>query len=173
MTIWTCSFAIVLTSMLLAVTTAAAGDHGRDRSVTVMTRNVYHGVDAEFAALIADPAHLAARVTDVYLGYHKRIFPARAQALADQVAATRPDLIGLQEAVLIRIDPIPDGPGSPAEVVVLDYLQILLDALEARGLRYEPVVISEGFDPELPSSLGFDVRHTDREIILVRKEKKA
>jgi endonuclease/exonuclease/phosphatase family metal-dependent hydrolase len=171
MTMWTRSFVIVLGSMLLAVTAAAAGDHGRDRTVTVMTRNVYHGVDAEFGAIITEPAQLLSRVTDVYLGYHKRIFPARAQALANEIAATQPDLIGLQEAVLIRVDPIPDGPGTPAQVVVLDYLQILLDALEARGLRYEPVVISEGFDPEFPSSLGFDVRHTDREIILVRKER--
>jgi endonuclease/exonuclease/phosphatase family metal-dependent hydrolase len=171
MTTWMRSLAIVLGWMVLAVAPAGAGDHGRDRGVTVMTRNVYHGVDAEFSAVIADPANLAARVTDVYLGYHKRIFPARAQALADEIAATDPDLIGLQEAVLIRVDAVSDGPGTSAQVVVLDYLQILLDALASRGLRYEPVAISEGFDPEFPSSLGFDVRHTDREIILARKDR--
>jgi len=169
--VWTLSLVIALGWMPLAATAAEAGHHGRERVVTVMTRNVYHGVDAEFGALIADPAHLSARVTDVYLGYHKRIFSARAQALAEEIAATQPDLIGVQEAVLIRVDPIPDGPGTPAQVVVLDYLQILLDALAARGLPYEPVAISEGFDPEFPSSLGFDVRHTDREIILARKDR--
>jgi endonuclease/exonuclease/phosphatase family metal-dependent hydrolase len=34
-------------------------------------------------------------------------------------------------------------------------------------------VESVHFDAELPSALGFDVRHTDREVILVRSELKA
>ncbi len=166
MTMWMRSFVIALAALLLAVTTVAAGD----REVTVMTRNVYHGVDAELNAVIADPANLLTRVSDVYLGYHTRIFPARAQALADEIAATRPDLIGLQEAVKVRVDPIPDGPVSPAEVVVLDFVKILLDALETRGLHYERVVVAPNFDAELPASLGFDVRHSDREVILARRD---
>lgn len=171
MTMWIRSLEIVLGWLLLTVTAVEAEDSGRERSVTVMTRNVYHGVDAELNAVIADPGNLLARVTDIYLGYHKRIFPARAEALADEIAATEPDLVGLQEVVLIRIDPIPDGPATPAQIVSLDFLQILLDALAARGLDYEPVAISQGWDPEFPSSLGFDVRHTDREILLARRDR--
>jgi endonuclease/exonuclease/phosphatase family metal-dependent hydrolase len=56
--------------------------------------------------------------------------------------------------------------------VALDYLEILLDALAARGLHYEVVVQSIGWDAELPSALGFDVRHTDRELILARSDLK-
>jgi hypothetical protein len=81
-------------------------------------------------------------------------------------------LVGLQEAVLVRTQSPPDGPATPATTVVLDYVQILLNALAARGLHYEVVVQSINFDAELPSALGFDVRHTDREVILARADLK-
>src|SRR5262249_3244122 len=66
----------------------------------------------------------------------------------------------------------PDGAATPAPTVVLDYVQYLLDALAARGLSYEVVATSIGWDVELPSALGFDVRHTDREVILARADLK-
>ena len=63
-----------------------------------------------------------------------------------------------------------DGRVTAAETVDLDYVQILLDALARRGLQYEVVVESVGFDIELPSNRGFDVRHTDREVIIARTD---
>src|SRR5207248_374113 len=102
--------------------------------------------------------------------YLARKFHERAAALAAEIDAVRPDLIGLQEAVLIRTQSPPDGPATPATTVTLDYVQMLLDALAARGLAYEVVVQSIGLDAEAPSALGFDVRHTDREVILARSD---
>ena len=139
-----------------------------------MTRNVYHGVDAEFAQIAAATnfGQLLNTVAATFVGYQKRNFPERAEALADEIEATQPDLIGLQEAVLVRTQFPADGPATPAPTVAFDYVQILLDALAARGLQYAPIAESIGFDAELPSVFGFDVRHTDREVILARTDLK-
>jgi hypothetical protein len=145
-----------------------------DRIVTVMTQNLYSGVDAEifavpFAGSFPD---LLGKVAAVYNGYFARDFPARAARIASEVAATQPELIALQEAVLVRTQYPPDGPATAATTVALDFVQILQDALKAKGFEYDVVVQSPGFDAELPSALGFDVRHTEREVILARADLK-
>ncbi len=145
-----------------------------DRMVTVMTRNVYHGINAEFheVATATSLRDLLIKVAAAYNGYHARNFPERAAALAAEIDAARPEFIGLQEAVLVRTQSPPDGPATPAPTVAVDYVQILIDALAARGLAYEVVATSLGWDVELPSALGIDVRHTDREVILARADLK-
>jgi hypothetical protein len=143
-----------------------------ERLVRVMTRNVDHGVirqikDVANATSFPD---LLNKVAAVYDGYYAVDFVERAEALAVEVDATRPELIGLQEAVLVRTQSPPDGATTPAEAVALDYVQILLDVLARRGLAYEVAVQQVGWDVELPSARGFDVRHTDREVILARSD---
>src|SRR5262245_56767538 len=64
------------------------------------------------------------------------------------------------------------GPATPATTVALDFVQILQTALHARGLNYNVLVQSPSFDAELASALGFDVRHTEREVILARADLK-
>jgi endonuclease/exonuclease/phosphatase family metal-dependent hydrolase len=147
---------------------------GRDRVVTVMTQNVYHGVDEELNAVAGavDFPDLLAKVAAVYQGYLARDFPSRAEAIADQVELVQPELIALQEAILVRTQTPPDGPATPATTVALDYVQLLLDALADRGLHYEVVVQLPNFDVELPSALGIDVRQTDRSVILARADLK-
>ena len=89
----------------------------KDPSVTVMTRNVYHGVDAELnwvATASSFPAFLDATAA-VYNGYHERNFPERAAGLAAEIDDTQPDVVGLQEAVMVRKHTPPDGNASPAE----------------------------------------------------------
>jgi hypothetical protein len=164
------SFAAALA--LLAPTPAVADDPQppAQHQMTVMSRNAYHGVDAEILAIPGATSFpdLLNRVADAYLGYHARNFPERARALAVGIETTQPALIGLQEAVLVRTGPLFNP--APAETVDLDYVQILLDALAERGLHYAVIAENRGFDFELPSSLGFDVRHTDREVILARTD---
>ena len=46
---------------------------------------------------------------------------------------TRPDLIGVQEPILVRTQQPPDGPATLATKVELDYVQMLLDALNPTG----------------------------------------
>jgi endonuclease/exonuclease/phosphatase family metal-dependent hydrolase len=149
-------------------------DNG-DRVVRIMTRNVYHGVGPELDAVASATnfSDFLTKAAAVYQGYHTRNFPERASALAAEIDAARPDLVGLQEAVLIRTQSPADGPATPATTVDLDFVEILLDALAARGLRYEIVVQVAGWDIEVPTALGFDLRHTDREVILARVGKAA
>ena len=64
--------------------------------------------------------------------------------------------------------PAPVANPAPGTTVVADYLELLLAALEARGLEYTPVAINVNADVEAPSALGLDVRATDRDVILAR-----
>src|SRR5262245_8167484 len=167
---------VVAALLATSVSTPAAAQQAvpfrGERVITVMSRNVYHGVNAELFGVASATSFpdLLAKVAAVYRGYQARNFPERAAALAAEIDATRPELIGLQEAILVRTQAPPDGSATPAPTIVLDYVQLLLDALAARGLAYEIVATSVGWDVELPSALGFDVRHTDREVILARAD---
>ncbi len=141
-------------------------------SVTVMTQNVYHGVDAEIASLLRArtlPA-LMQGMTGLYQGYFNQMFDERADALAREIERARPAIVGLQEAVLVRTQYPADGATTPATEVALDYVQMLIDHLASRGLSYAVVAEHDGIDFEVPSTLGFDVRHTDREVILARTD---
>ena len=147
--------------------------HPRGPILTVMTQNLYLGADINRILLAQDPLQIPALVAETWGVVQSTNFAERAEAIADQIKATRPHLIGLQEVTLFRMqdpgDLIIGGQTLPTEVV-LDFLQILLDALESRGLDYEAVAIAEGIDIELPlakSATEFaDIRLTDREVIL-------
>jgi endonuclease/exonuclease/phosphatase family metal-dependent hydrolase len=143
---------------------AQASDGGR--SVTVMTRNVYIGtaLDPIFAA--RTPEALLSATATAFGNVQATNFPARAQALAGEIATAQPDLVGLQEVEIIRTGPVADP--APATNVVADYLELLLSELEARGLEYTPVATNVNADVEAPSALGLDVRATDRDVILAR-----
>jgi endonuclease/exonuclease/phosphatase family metal-dependent hydrolase len=58
----------------------------------------------------------------------------------------------------------------PATEVVYDQLQLLLDALAARGLHYAPIAIQQELDFEVPSALWIDVRTTDSDVLLARTD---
>jgi hypothetical protein len=76
--------------------TRAQGSDG-GRAVTVMTRNVYIGtaLDPIFAA--RTPEALLSATATAFGNVQATNFPARAQALAGEIAAAQPDLVGLQE----------------------------------------------------------------------------
>lgn len=146
-----------------------ASAQARDRSgrvVTVMTRNVYIGTDLDPIFAARTPEALLSATATAFGNVQATNFPARAQALAGEIAAAQPDIVGLQEVELIRTGPVADP--AAAATVVGDYLELLLAALEARGLEYTPVAINVNADVEAPSALGLDVRATDRDVILAR-----
>jgi endonuclease/exonuclease/phosphatase family metal-dependent hydrolase len=87
-------------------------------------------------------------------------FATRAIGLADEIEATRPDLIGLQEAAQWRTD----------ETVAADHLDLLEAELARRGLRYRRVAAGVNGDVALPSTAGFNVGLRDREAILARDD---
>jgi endonuclease/exonuclease/phosphatase family metal-dependent hydrolase len=147
----------------------------------VMTRNLYTGTDL-FRLLEADltrPIQALGVVGDRVLEVVQTNFPERAEALAAEIENADPDLVGLQEAALIRVQVPGDylfGNAEPAHAVLYDFLALLQNALAARGLAYEAAVVLENTDIEIPGLvnlagvgfLWFDVRLTDRDVILVR-----
>jgi len=146
--------------------------------LNVMTQNLYVGADIHRVLLPGDILQLAAETYQV-LG--QTDFTERAEALADEIARVQPELIGLQEVSWIRIQSPTDFVFYPpnAEGDLLNYLEILLAALETRGLSYGVAAIVQNADVELPmyafDELGNitgvdDIRLTDHDVILARDD---
>ncbi len=157
--------------------------HANDaKTITVMTRNLYLGADvtpAVVAAATGNPEDLIAAVSEIWGKVQFTDFPARAQGLAREIEKAHPDLIGLQEAELWRSQTPADFVMGNAEHVEYDFVEILIEALEARGLHYAAVATEQGFDIELPGFLSpsnfeqgllSDIRLTEREVILARTD---
>jgi hypothetical protein len=94
----------------------------------------------------------------------------RLAAIAHEISAHKVDVVGLHEAAIWRTGASSlVGPPTPAENVQFDFLQILLEELGKLGQDYKVVAVPPGLDVQLPSTLGFDVRLTDRDAIIVRQ----
>ena len=135
-----------------------------------MTRNLFLGADLS-------PAYRALSATDGLAGLPAAVaaifnpgeppglvqrtdFVTRAVALAGEIAAAEPDVIGLQEVAEWRA----------GEAVAADYLALLEGELERRGLRYRRVAVKENGSVALPSAAGILVGLADREALLAREE---
>jgi endonuclease/exonuclease/phosphatase family metal-dependent hydrolase len=162
----------------------AAGDM---RTVTVMTRNIYLGgnitrpiraaldrTGTEGVLALGHANHELREVVD------RTDFTTRSKLLAEEIAAARPDLVGLQEVALWRHGPLQlDQIGKPnATEIDYDFLTTLVADLTNRGVRYQIVQVQQESDVEAPAFTGNpftgnagsaeDVRLTDRDVILVR-----
>jgi Endonuclease/Exonuclease/phosphatase family len=166
------SFLVVLASLLtlspgVATAQAAAGE------LTVMTRNLSFGTDLGPILAATNQFEFVTAVAAAYTQAQATDFPGRAKAWADEIDRARPDLVGLQEAVLWRTQtPADFSPTPNATTVQADLVGLLLAELRSRGLKYEVVIAQTGFDIEAPGLFptGFvDVRLTQLEVILVRK----
>ena len=140
------------------------------QTLRVLTRNLFLGADLTpaYEALAAPDglAALPAVVAGIFNpgeppGVVQRTdFATRAAGLADEIEATEPDLIGLQEAAQWRTD----------DTVAADHLDLLEAELTRRGLRYRRVAAAVNGDVALPSAAGFNVGLSDREAILARAD---
>lgn len=151
-------------------------------NVTVMSRNLYIGADLGtvlVAAQSGDPLTIAGAVGELWQDVHVRDFPARAETFAEEIAQIQPALIGLQEVSLFVAG---DVYYSPDEIVPdtaerIDYLDILLESLDDRGLQYTAVATTEEFSsppiPGLVDPITFafqNIQFTDRDVILARAD---
>jgi endonuclease/exonuclease/phosphatase family metal-dependent hydrolase len=144
-------------------------------SLTLMTWNIYQGADLSPLFNASTPSQFVTAVGSAYNRVQATNFVERADSIADEIQKTRPDLIGLQEVILLRTQIPSDGLATPATNISLDYLKILIDTLAERGLIYEPVVVQNGTDIEVPGLIStglVDIRLTDRDIILARADNK-
>jgi endonuclease/exonuclease/phosphatase family metal-dependent hydrolase len=158
---------VALILSVLAPGSAIAKDK---RELDVMTRNLYLGSSLTPAITATTPAEFVVAVAEIYGTVLFTDFTTRAGAVADEIAATTPDLIGLQEVSLWQTA----GPGAPPGI---DFLQTLLDALSARGLDYSvaavstnatigpaPLALCDVFVEGFPACA---ITFTDRDVILV------
>lgn len=177
----------LLLGAALAWTTTAQADQpfgpGGKRGVDVMQVNLYVGGGVE-RAMALDPtnpgyvSNLIATVTGIYYEMVASQPPVRLQGVAEQIAAGMPDLVSVEEASLIRIESPGDliyGGTNLATNIVFDYLQILTNALAARGAHYTVAARENEADVEMPmlnlqTGNIDDVRLTDRDAILVRTD---
>jgi endonuclease/exonuclease/phosphatase family metal-dependent hydrolase len=169
---------VLLLAALLALVALPGAAQAKEKRFTVMTWNLYLGTTLDNLAGQTGLAFVAA-VTQDWNNIVATNFPARAEALADEVELAQPDLIGLQEVELIREQKPADSfvnPNPNAVSTVYDYLSLVLSSLQARGLNYQAVATSTNADAEAPrfdatSPNGFtDVRITDRDVILARAD---
>ncbi len=150
------------------------------RDLRVMTRNVYIGALLDPIVTAANPQEIPVLVAQTLGRIAATDFPARAGALAREIVEQRPDVVGLQEITLLRIQAPGDFLGGnpvAASQPLLDYLQLLRHQLAARGAAYHVVALSTNWDVELPmvtpTDTGFrldDLRATDYDVILVRAD---
>jgi len=155
---------------------------GGKRDLDVMNLNLYVGADFTSLATLnpSDPNYFVKFLTataTIFGRIGASNFPARAEAIAQQVARRGPDVITLQEVTLIQRQSPGDAIGGgliPATEVVADYLKILLAALEHQGAHYAVASLSSDVDVEVPVPTGpgtfDDIRLTDRDVILLRTD---
>ena len=144
--------------------------------LVVMTYNVYVGGSAEAILAVENLLQVPTEVANMYNDVIASDFPGRAAAIAKSIKVSQPHLIGLQEISLIRQQSPGDriaGGTVPAEEVVIDFLEILMGALQAEGLSYQVAGKVENIDVEMPmfTDTGIvDVRLTDYDVILSRSD---
>jgi len=146
-------------ALILAAPVSLAFAGPKAPRIKVMTRNLYLGADifkVVEAAENPDPANygldVPMAVADIFQTMLYTNFWARAEALADEIMYADVEVIGLQEVSTFYIQSPGDFlSGNPvqANTVVIDFLEVLNDALEARGLYYTPYITTNA-DIEMP-----------------------
>ena len=141
--------------------------------LTVMTRNMYVGTDVDRAIETSDPNQIPFIVGELWELLLANDYGERARAIAAEIAASRPHVVGLQEVSLFRTQTPADFQLNATDVAI-DFIPTLLGELAALGAAYELAVQVQATDVELPRlNPDFtltDVRLTDFDAIIVRSD---
>ncbi|HET9733122.1 MAG TPA: endonuclease/exonuclease/phosphatase family protein [Acidimicrobiales bacterium] len=132
-------------------------------SVTVMTRNMYFGADLS-PLFNATAAQLGPEAAVAYQQMQASDIPDRIQSDAREVAAAKPDLLALQEAVVWS----KTASGEATPTVQYDFTSLLLADLSRVGITYRVASSTDGFSGALPVPDVGLVTLQDRDVILVR-----
>lgn len=138
--------------------------------ITVYTQNLYVGadVDAIIDALTSgDQGAAFAALANAVATLHRTDFATRAAAIADEIASSRPDVVGFQEGSKIDVDLTQLG--FPQLVAHEDFLTSIETALADRGLTNYAVVDTV---TDVQASLLFGlVSLIDYDIMLVNTDR--
>jgi Endonuclease/Exonuclease/phosphatase family len=143
---------------IFSVPALAGGD-----MLKVMTRNQYLGADLTPVILAQSPEEFYKAATDALKVIAANNFPLRARRLAQEVALTKPDLIGLQEVFDFTVNGFNIGPPF------VNHLYKTLAALNDIGQKYVVAATLNNFDISVDIPDLGNVRVLDRDVILVRK----
>jgi endonuclease/exonuclease/phosphatase family metal-dependent hydrolase len=163
-----------------AVTLSACGGDKKPTGpvdVTVMTRNVYLGGNIFLLSQAKTRQEVPGIAAQLWNTVQATNFPERAGALAAEIEAKKPALVGLQEVSLYRTQYPSDFFSNGAVNAVVDandFLVLLQKAIRDRGLDYRVAARVKNGDAELPAALSgnsndlTDIRLTDYDVILAR-----
>lgn len=153
--------------------------------LTVMTRNLYHGVNLLRLRDVDSAAELRTVAGELLANAERHPYDARMDAIADEVGRERPDVVALQEAVRGRKRPADesasdgsdddsddsDDGDDPEWTLVVDLLDALQSKLADEGLEYSVAASTVTTDAELVAETDdgvFDLSVADRNAVLVR-----
>lgn len=160
--------AVLVAALALALPGIAQGKDKRE--LKVMTQNLYLGSSLSPALEATTPTEFVIAVATIYGTVQFTNFPARSDAIADEIAQQEPDAVGLQEVSRWTST----GPGAPPS---LDFLAILQQDLADRGLSYSVAAVSNNANigpvPLLLCSGPFGscmLTFQDRDVILVNDD---
>jgi endonuclease/exonuclease/phosphatase family metal-dependent hydrolase len=162
--------ALAATMLLPSAAMAGSTKKSKTTDVTFMSRNLYLGADIITLATATDRNDFEQKAAALFQTVQKTDFNSRAALIADELKKNKPDFVGLQEVALWRrgVDGVKDGSATPATQVVYDWLDILDAELKERKLKYRVVRKQTEFDFEGPTALGYDIRFTQQDAVLVR-----
>ena len=138
------------------------------RQVTVASYNLFLGGDIGALTRATSQLDFLLKAVALWGNVQATDFPARAEAIADLLAADHPDVVGLQEVAKWET-----ASGSAPLEPTYDFLPLLLDALAERGSPYRVLVTNENFvSPEVPLAPLMDLRvkFTDRDVVIARAD---
>ena len=140
--------------------------------VSVMSRNLYLGADIIKLVGAPDVAGEQLQVAALLGTVERTNFPVRAKALAQEIATTRPDIIGLQE-VARYYRSVDATPGQAATRPLYDWMALLQKQLRARRQSYRIAAEQTELDITVPSADGYGLRLKLGNAVLVRTGKGA
>ena len=149
---------------------AAQREPAASERVKVATYNLYIGGDV--GTLLAPgvdtiPEFLAA-ASALWQSVVATNFAERAEAIADLLAETNPDVVGLQEVALWE-----SAAGTAPLAPTYDFLAMLRAELKERDAPYKVLVTNTNFVSPvvpLPPPIGLNVRFTDRDVVIARSD---
>ena len=150
------------------IESARAPGRARIRNISqivVLGRNLYIGTDVDVtigALANGDPSDDLPALLAAIATLQATDYPARARALAQEIAKTRPHFVGLQEVSNVDIQLPPLGIS-----ISLDFLAILQDELQSLGLEYEVAAQVANSSVLLAPIPGSTIQVIDSDAILV------
>jgi len=153
--------AALATFVAVLVPSSVQAEPTAKRQMTVMSQNLYLGASLTPALTAGSEVEFLEALNGILFEFTITDYGVRSGAIANEIAATAPDLIGLQEVAIWTLS----AQGTP--ILTVDFLTILQLQLAGRGLSYSEVAVSDNADiGPIPLGDGTEVRFQDRDVIL-------